>query len=74
MATNVHIHKRDNENATQVLKRFTMQVRSSGVVSKLKSLKFQEREPSNLKRKQQALRRINKQVERDHLRKLGKIK
>lgn len=74
MATNVNVQKRDNENAMQALKRFTNQVRSAGVVQKLKSLKFQEREASDLKRKQQALRRMKKQTERDHLRKLGKIK
>ena len=74
MATNVHINKRDRENTGQVLKRFTQQVRSAGVVSKLKSLKFQDRSPSKLKRKQQALRRIQKTSEREHLRKLGKIK
>jgi ribosomal protein S21 len=74
MATNVQVTKRDNENATSALKRFTNQVRSAGVVQKLKSLKFQERQPSDLKRKQQALRRIEKRAEREHLRKLGKIK
>jgi ribosomal protein S21 len=74
MATNVHISKKENESATNALKRFTQKVRSAGVVNKLKSLKFQERKPSDLKRKQQALRRMEKQAHREHLRKLGKIK
>ena len=74
MATNVDITRKEKENTMGVMKRFTQQVRSSGVVPKLKSLKFQERKPSNLKRKQQALRRIEKTSERDMLRKLGKVK
>lgn len=74
MATNVDINRREKENTLGVMKRFSQKVRSSGVVPKLKSLKFQEREFSKLKRKKQALRRIEKTSEREHLRKLGKVK
>lgn len=74
MAINVDISKKEKENTLGVMKRFTQQVRSAGVVPKLKSLKFQERTPSSLKRKQQALRRIKKTSERDFMRKLGKVK
>ena len=74
MATNVDITRKEKENALATMKRFTQGVRSSGVVQKLKSLKFQERKHSTLKRKNQALRRIQKTAERDFMRKLGKVK
>ena len=74
MALNAHITKKDNENTMSALRRFTQTVRSAGVVNKLKSRKFDQRKPSSLKVKQQALRRIEQQEERELLKKLGKIK
>ena len=74
MAINVDIKRGEKENTLSVMKRFTQEVRSAGVVPKLKSLKFQERKPSSLKRKRSALRRMEKTSQRDFLRKLGKVR
>ncbi len=74
MATNVNLNRKEKENTMLMMKRFTRIVRSAGVVPKLKSLKFQKRQLSKLKRQQSALRRIRKTSELDMLRKLGKVK
>ncbi len=74
MALNAHITKKEKENTLGTLKRFTQKVRGAGVVNKLKSQKFEQRKPSALKRKNIALRKIQKTEERDMLRKMGKIK
>lgn len=74
MALNVDLTRKEKENTMGVMKRFTQNVRSSGVIPKLKGMKFQERKHSSLKRKNQALRRIEKTAERDFMRKMGKVK
>jgi DNA-binding GntR family transcriptional regulator len=72
MALNVNIKKKEKQSSADVLKQFQKLVKSAGVVTKLKSIKFHERKESDFKKKAAALKKINKTVENDRLRKLGK--
>lgn len=73
MTQNVHIVKKDRENSLAVLKRFSQKVRSAGIIPRVKSLRYNDREASDLVRKQKALRKIQNQAEQTRLKKLGKI-
>lgn len=73
MTQNVHIVKKDRENSLAVLKRFSQKVRSAGIIPRVKSLRYNDRQASDLVRKQKALRKIENQAERTRLKKLGKI-
>lgn len=73
MTQNVHIVKKDRENSVAVLKRFSQKVRSAGIIPRVKSIRYNERDASDLVRKQKALRKIKNQTERTRMRKLGKI-
>jgi len=72
MTQNVHLVKKDKENSMAVLKRFSQKVRSAGIVPRVKSLRYNDRQASDLVRKQKALRKIKNQAEQTRLRKLGK--
>ena len=73
MATNIKIKKKENENNSNLLRRFTRRFQESGIGPKVKSLKFEERKPSSLIKKNAKIRKINKKAEIEELIKLGKI-
>lgn len=70
----IEVTKSNNESNASLLRRFSRRVRSSGYVNKVKGLKYNQRAKSELKKKQEALNRIKKRAEREHLKKLGRIK
>lgn len=73
VAINVKVEKQDSENNTSLLRRFTKRVQASGVLPRVKSIRFNSRPDSNLKKKRQTLKRIEKKKEREKLIKLGKM-
>lgn len=73
MATNLEIEKNPNENTASLLRRFSKQVRESGIINRARGLRFYERTPSKFKKKEKALKRIAKKQEMEKLRKLGRI-
>ncbi len=73
MTVNVEVEKQNNENNTSLIRRFTKRVQGSGILPRVKSTRFREREPSKFKEKQQTLKRLEKRKERERLVKLGKI-
>lgn len=73
MATNVDIEKNSNENATNLIRRFSRAVQNSGTVKHLKSNRYLARTQSKYVRKSQALKRIAKREEVERLKKLGKM-
>lgn len=70
---NVNIAKNQNESASSVLRRFTKKVQESGVLMRVRSIKYTERNLSFYKKKKAALEKIRRNNEREHLLKLGKI-
>lgn len=73
MATNVDIERKSNENNASVLKRFTRKVQESGVIPKLRSIRYDNRELSRNTQKTKKLKSLKKKEEIDHLIKMGKI-
>ncbi len=70
----IEVKKNHNENNASLVRRFSRKMQESRNIPKAKSLRFNLRTPSKLAVKQNALRKIEKRKEREHLRKLGKIK
>ena len=69
---NVEINRNPGENALGVLRRFSRKVQSSGVIPRVRSLRFSSRTQSPYKMKQKALKQINRRAEMAQLVKLGK--
>ncbi len=73
MPTNVKVEKKANENSTSLVRRFTKKVQKSGILPRVKSIRFSDRKVSEFKKKQDTLKKLRKQKERERLIKLGKI-
>ena len=73
MATNVEVERNNNENALGILRRFTKRVQGSGVLSRVRSLRYTLRTPSFYKKKKRTLEGIRRREEYARLVKLGKI-
>ncbi|MFP4539902.1 MAG: hypothetical protein ACLFNN_03140 [Candidatus Paceibacterota bacterium] len=73
VARNVKVEKQGGENNTTLIRRFTKRVQGSGILPRVKSIRFRNRPVSETKKKQQALKRLQKMKERERMIKLGKI-
>lgn len=69
---NVEITRNQGENGLSVIRRFSRKVQSSGVIPRVRSLRFNDRVQSRFKVKQKALKLINRRSEVALLIKLGK--
>lgn len=74
MITLIEVTKSENESNANLLRRFSRRVKGTGYVNRAKSLRYSTRRKSALKKKQDALKRIRKQIEIERLKKLGKIR
>lgn len=70
----IEVTRVGTESNANLLRRFTKRVQTSGNLRRARSLQFSTRNKSELKNKQEALKRITKRTTNDRLRKLGKIK
>lgn len=70
---NVEIEKNANENALAVLRRFTKRVQGSGVLPRVRSIRYKLRNESPFRRKRRTLEVIAHNAEQEKLKKLGKI-
>ncbi len=73
MTSNVDVKKNKNENNLSVIKRFTRSVQESGVLQRVRSIRYLEREKSSNVRKAKKLVSLKKREVFDELVKLGKI-
>jgi len=73
MATNVQVEKSGNENTGAVLRKFTQRMRSSGIVQKMRKIRYRARPLSITTRRKAALRKINRSEEFEQLIKDGKL-
>lgn len=67
------VKKIDRETNLSLVRRFSKRIKDSGVLRGAKKALFTRRPLSLAKRKMNALRRIEKQKEREKLAKLGKL-
>jgi ribosomal protein S21 len=70
---NVEVQRNNNEGATNVLRRFTKRVQGSGILNKVRSLRYSKRAESRYVRKKRTLKGLVNRTERERLLKLGKI-
>lgn len=73
MATNVEIKKGSKDNNANLIKKFTRRVQESGIIPRVKSLRYADRNMSAYVKKVKRLKSIkNKEVREEQI-KLGKI-
>lgn len=73
MATNVEVIKNNNENNLSILRRFTKRVQGSGVLPRLRSIRYSSRKLSEYVKKKKTLKRLVNQKQTQELIKLGKM-
>ncbi|MES2470740.1 MAG: hypothetical protein V4526_00700 [Patescibacteria group bacterium] len=73
MATNVEVTRNANESTMSLLRRFTKKVQGSGVLPKVRSLRYSQRVLSSYKTKQKTLKSIRRKAEIQELIKMGKM-
>ena len=71
---NVTVEKNANENNLSILRRFTKRVQGSGILPRVRGIRYHERTLSTYTRKKIALKGIRSREERDLQIKLGKLK
>ena len=70
---NAEVKKNPNENAVSLIRRFTKRVQGSGIVPRVRSIRWSQRKPSHFKMKKSALVVLEKRAEYQLLEKLGKL-
>ena len=55
MAINVEVTKNNNENTTSLIRRFTKRVQGSGILPRVRSVRYAQRPDSDFKKKQNTL-------------------
>lgn len=73
MSINVEVTKNNNENAVNLIRRFTKRVRGAGILPRMRSIVYNQRPESEYKRKKRTLRSIDRKKEIERLKKLGKM-
>lgn len=71
--TIIEVKKNTNENNANLLRRFSRRVMESGVVSHVKTNRYNDRGTSKLSEKEMTLRRLQHRKDVEKLKKLGKI-
>jgi hypothetical protein len=70
---NVEVQKTGSESSLSLLRRFSKRVQGSGVLPRVRSLRYRTRTQSPLKRKLATLKFLERKAERARLEKLGKL-
>lgn len=70
----IEVTKASGESNASLLRRFSKRVQGAGIVKKVRNERFHLRPKSELKKKQDALKRLKKRAEYERLYKLGKIR
>ena len=73
MAINVEIIRNGTENSIGVIRRFTKKVQGSGILPRVRSIRYNQRELSAYKTKMKTLKSLNRKAEIAELIKLGKM-
>lgn len=73
MATNVEVTKSGSENNLSVIRKFTKRVQGSGVLNRLRSIRYSKRNVSEFVKKKSTLKRLTKKAHIEHQIKMGKM-
>jgi len=69
----LEVKKKENESSLSLLRRFSQRVKQSGNIMKVKKMRFRTRPKSDLKKKEDALKRVAYAKKTELLRKLGEL-
>lgn len=72
-AKHIVIEKKDGENNSSILRRFSRKVRESRIIQTVKGERYYSRKPSKLTQKESALKKLERRRTIEKLRKLGKV-
>ena len=70
---NVEVKKNANENVLSLVRRFQKRVQESGVLPRVRSIRYAERALSPLKVKKAKMRKLASKVKYDFAKRMGKI-
>ena len=70
---NVEVEKNNNENNLSLLRRFTKRVQGSGILPRVRSIRYDTRKLSAYKTKMKTLKAIKRRKEVAELIKMGKM-
>ena len=70
---NVELTKNSNENNLNLIRRFSRKIKSSGIIPRVRSIRYNSRPESKFLKKKKALKTINKKIEIEEMIKMGKI-
>lgn len=70
---NVQVDKNGSENSISLIRRFTKRVQGSGILPRVRSIRYHSRTLSKLLRKKKTLKSLGKRAKYQELIKLGKI-
>lgn len=70
---NVEVEKNSNESNVNILRRFTKKVQGSGVLPRVRSIRYSDRTLSHYKKKMKALKVMKKKENIKGLIKMGKM-
>jgi ribosomal protein S21 len=70
---NVEVTKNANENNLGIIRRFTKKVQGSGILPKVRSLRYSQRDLSFYKNKKNTLKNLKRKAEIMELIKMGKM-
>ena len=73
MATNVEVVKNGAENNLSLIRKFTKRVQGSGVLPRLRSIRYSQRSLSEYVKKKKALKRLKRHAEVQEAIKMGKM-
>ncbi|MDQ3014573.1 MAG: hypothetical protein M3Q73_01770 [bacterium] len=69
---NIEVQKNNNENAVNLIKRFTKRVQGAGILNRVRSLRYAKRAESKYVRKKQTMKVIKRKEAHQKLVKMGK--
>jgi len=70
---NVEITRNGNENSVGVIRRFTKKVQAAGILPRVRSIRYNQRDLSSYKTKMKTLKSIKRKAEIVELIRLGKM-
>ncbi len=73
MTTNVEVLRTGNENNLNLIRRFTKRVQGSGVLPRVRSLRYSTRKASEYVKKKKTLKVLRRRDEISELIKMGKM-
>ncbi len=69
----VEVQRKDNESTSSLIRRFSHRLQQSGNLVRVRFTQFKKRPKTELSKKKEAIWRIERRKEMEHLRKLGKM-